>query len=190
MIRDFSLNLEKGDRLLITGDNGSGKTTLCHLILGLLSPSQGQILWRDVPVNTISFDVLAQDIMYVSGEHPFLDQTIEMHMTFGQTMERKTIQDALLQVGLSVSINAKVKELSLGERQKILLARVFLTKPKVLILDEAFFMIDTESQAMILKRFDTCIDILIVVSHQKQSVLKFTHRANLSDASKTNHIGL
>lgn len=180
LIKDFSLILKKKDRLLITGINGSGKTTLCQLILGLLAPEQGQILWQGVPVHTIPFDFLAQDMMYVSGQHPFLDQTLEMHMTFGQDRDQAALQNVLQQVGLSVSIDTKVKELSLGQRQKILLARALLIQPKILILDEALFMIDAESQTKILKLFDACIDILIVVSHQQQSVLTFTHEINLT----------
>lgn len=180
VIKDFSLNLKKTDRLLITGSNGSGKTTLCHLILGLLPPSQGKIFWRGNPVHTTPFDLLAHDIMYISGQHPFLDQTIEMHLTFGRNIETKALQNALLKVGLSVSIQKKIKELSLGERQKILLARALLVKPKILILDEALFMIDAKSQDIILKQFDTCIDILIVVSHQQQLAITFTHQVNLN----------
>lgn len=179
MVRDLSLTLKKTDRLLITGVNGSGKTTLCYLILGLLSPSQGQILWHGAPVHTTPFDMLAQDIMYVSGQHPFLDQTVEMHMTFGQDIEQTILQDILQQVGLFVSMDTKVKELSLGERQRILLARALLLKPKILILDEALFMIDAKSQTTILKQFDACIDILIIVSHQQQNTLSFTHTVSL-----------
>lgn len=176
----FSLDLKKKDRLLITGENGTGKTTLCQLILGLLPPTQGQILWRGMPVHTTPFDVLAQDIMYISGQHPFLDETVEMHMSFGQNIEQSGIQDALGQVGLAVSIDTKVKKLSLGERQRILLARALLIKPKILILDEALFMVDAKSQTTILQKFDGCIDILIVVSHQQQSALTFTHTVNLT----------
>lgn len=131
-------------------------------------------------MHTIPFDFLAQDMMYVSGQHPFLDQTLEMHMTFGQDRDQAALQNVLQQVGLSVSIDTKVKELSLGQRQKILLARALLIQPKILILDEALFMIDAESQTKILKLFDACIDILIVVSHQQQSVLTFTHEINLT----------
>jgi ABC-type bacteriocin/lantibiotic exporter with double-glycine peptidase domain len=180
VIKDFSLTLKKKDRLLIMGQNGAGKTTLCHLILGLLPPTQGQILWRGEPVHRIPFDVLAKDMMYVSGQHPFLDQTVEMHMTFGQEIKQIDIQDALRKVGLFVSIDTKVKELSLGERQRILLARALFVKPKILILDEALFMVDAKSQTMILEQFDACIDILIVVSHQQQHVLTFTHQVDMS----------
>lgn len=183
VIKDFSLTLRKKDRLLITGENGSGKTTLCHLILGLLPPSQGQILWRGMSVSTIPFDVLSKDIMYVSGQHPFLDQTIDMHMSFDQGIEQTAIYDVLQQVGLSVPIDTKVKELSLGERQRILLARALLIKPKILILDEALFMIDAKSQTTILKQFDACIDIFIVVSHQQQHILTFTHTVDLESIS-------
>lgn len=179
ILENFSLTLKKKDRLLITGENGAGKTTLCHLILGLLPPSNGKILWRGIPVHTTPFDMLAKDMMYVSGQHPFLDQTIEMHMTFGQVMEKSTIQNALEQFGLSIPIDTKVKELSLGERQRILLARVLILEPKILILDEALFMIDSKSQTTILKQFDASIDVLIVVSHQQQSALTFTHQIEL-----------
>jgi len=179
VIKDFSLDLKKKDRLLISGPNGSGKTTLCHLILGLLPPSQGHILWNGMPVNTTPFDILSKDMMYVSGQHPFLDQMVETHLTFGRIAKKDDIQKALLQVCLPVSLDAKVKELSLGERQKILLARAFLLKPKILILDEALFMVDSESQEDILTKFDTFIDILIVVSHQ-QPTLTFTHKVDLN----------
>ena len=179
IIKDFSLALKKKNRLLIMGANGSGKTTLCQLILGLLPPSKGQVLWQGVPVHTTPFDLLAQDIMYISGQHPFLDQTVETHITFGQNIEQEIIKNALLQVGLSVSLDTKVKELSLGERQKILLARALLIKPKILILDEALFMVDATSQKKILELFNACIDILIVVSHQ-QPELAFTHTINLN----------
>lgn len=179
ILEDFSLMLKRKDRLLIMGVNGSGKTTLCHLILGLLPPTQGEILWRGTPVHTTPFDLLAKEIMYVSGQHPFLDQTIEMHMTFGQTMEFVAIENALKKVGLSAKVNTSIKELSLGERQRILLARALLIKPKILILDEALFMIDAKSQTKILELFDACIEILIVVSHQQYHTLNFTHQVTL-----------
>lgn len=179
ILENFSLTLKKKDRLLIAGANGAGKTTLCHLILGLLPPTQGKILWRGTPVHTTPFDVLAKDIMYVSGQHPFLDQTIEMHMTFGQIIELAAVENALKKVGLSATVDTNIKTLSLGERQRILLARALLIKPKILILDEALFMIDAKSQTAILKQFDASIDILIVVSHQQHHTLTFTHQVVL-----------
>lgn len=176
VIKNLSLNVSKGDKLLIKGKSGSGKTTLTRLILGLYNRKKGDIYWNDKPLDSLDKKKLRKRIGYVSQDVYLFKENLLYNLTLGETIESDKIINTLNICGLShlienPSLNIKITErgfnLSGGERQRLALVRALLKNPDVIVLDEATANIDlktkNEIDAIILNHFRN--KIIIKISH-------------------------
>jgi peptide/nickel transport system ATP-binding protein len=169
-LEDFSLTVES-DRPSITtiaGESGSGKTTLASLVLGLLAPSSGQVLYKGKNVwemtkeewVTYRRDVQAifQDPFEVYNPFYKVDHVLEMvvrnfHLAKEKADARRIISDALELLGLKPEdvLGKYPHQLSGGQRQRIMVARAFLSHPKLIVADEPVSMVDASLRALILE---------------------------------------
>ena len=167
LVKDFSYNLLKGDRVGIIGPNGYGKTTLVRMICGLLEPDQGRIVRGEtVRIGYFSqesfagedFDPTVKAIDYIRRISQEI-QTPEGTLTAAQMME-KFLFPADLQY-------TEIGRLSGGERRRLYLLRVLMEAPNVLVLDEPTNDLDIETLAVLedyLKQFP---GVVIAVSHDR-----------------------
>lgn len=167
LVKDFSYNLLKGDRVGIIGPNGYGKTTLVRMICGLLEPDQGRIVRGEtVRIGYFSqesfagedFDPTVKAIDYIRHISQEI-QTPEGTLTAAQMME-KFLFPADLQY-------TEIGRLSGGERRRLYLLRVLMEAPNVLVLDEPTNDLDIETLAVLedyLKQFP---GVVIAVSHDR-----------------------
>lgn len=138
LVKDFSVTLEAGSRTIILGPNGAGKSLLLRLCHGLLQPSSGKIKWRGReggrpgPYQTMVFQ---RPVM--------LRRSVRANMVFGlktrgvKKAERNHIIDEMLQfTGLSRLAKSPARALSIGEQQRLAIARAWSLDPEVLFLDE------------------------------------------------------
>lgn len=140
VINQVSMNIKEGEIYGFLGPNGAGKTTLMKMLLNLVKPTSGDIFIQDRPITASSYQYL-KDIGSLI-EYPIFyeeltaQENLEMHCAYIGYKDQKHIKKVLDIVGLQQIESKKVKEFSLGMRQRLAIGRAIVTKPKILILDE------------------------------------------------------
>lgn len=144
-VKAISLELYKGEIVTLLGSNGAGKTTTLHTISGLLSASSGEILFNHAPIQRLpAHKITALGIAQSpEGRQVFANMTILENLEMGAYLrnDKKEINDDLK---FMYSLFPKLKErknqlaqtLSGGEQQMLAIARAYMSKPKLLLLDE------------------------------------------------------
>ena len=167
LVKDFSYNLLKGDRVGIIGPNGYGKTTLVRMICGLLEPDQGRIVRGETvrigyfPQESFAgedFDPTVKAIDYIRHISQEI-QTPEGTLTAAQMME-KFLFPADLQY-------TEIGRLFGGERRRLYLLRVLMEAPNVLVLDEPTNDLDIETLAVLEDYLEQFPGVVIAVSHDR-----------------------
>ena len=162
VFKNFSLVIPEGSYVAIVGSSGVGKSTLVDLILGILSPTSGQVYVSEIPPKQ-AIHQWPGAIGYVPQEVAILDGTILGNILMGyddNTLTSEEIYNLLRMVklekfvqGLDKQLETRVGErgsrLSGGQRQRLGIARALVTNPKMLILDEATSALDGETEAAI-----------------------------------------
>ncbi|HML61930.1 MAG TPA: heme ABC exporter ATP-binding protein CcmA, partial [Solidesulfovibrio sp.] len=154
VLRDVDLALAPGEVLLVVGQNGAGKSTLMRITAGLMPPSEGEV---DV-------DLAPGEIGYVGHRtliYPKL--TARANLRFwqrlsGQGGDDAAVLAALARVGLERFADEEAGIFSRGMSQRLSLARVFLTAPKMLLLDEPATGLDPASAAMLRREIRAAAD--------------------------------
>ena len=167
LVKDFSYNLLRGDRVGIIGPNGYGKTTLVRMICGLLEPDQGRIVRGEtVRIGYFSqesfagedFDPTVKAIDYIRHISQEI-QTPEGTLTAAQMME-----NFLFPADLQYT---EIGRLSGGERRRLYLLRVLMEAPNVLVLDEPTNDLDIETLAVLEDYLEQFPGVVIAVSHDR-----------------------
>jgi peptide/nickel transport system ATP-binding protein len=162
--RDVSCHVAPGDTLAVVGESGSGKSTLARILLRLVEPDAGEILWRGASVR----DMKSKDLRnfrrrtQIIFQDPYssLDPRLKVGesicrgpMAFGASRAeaRKLAEQWLERVGLSPkAFDRFPHEFSGGQRQRICIARALVMQPEILIADEAVSALDLSIQAQVL----------------------------------------
>lgn len=176
IVQDFNAHINKGEFIGIFGPNGSGKTTLLRAILGLLSPSQGNIAVLGKP-NQRGNPVIGYMPQYRSQIPPenfsgiamvcAAMQGYRLGLPFISKKQKKQIDEVIELVGANEYAHRPFMELSGGEKQRLLLAQVMLDNPQILLLDEPLSNLDPNSQ-------DNLISIIQHIQHQFGATVLFT----------------
>uniref|UniRef100_A0A7V0Z496 ABC transporter ATP-binding protein n=1 Tax=candidate division WOR-3 bacterium TaxID=2052148 RepID=A0A7V0Z496_UNCW3 len=162
VLKDINLEMPANIILALVGKSGVGKTTLCKLLVRFYDPNQGAIFLDDMNIKDITIASLRKSVLLMLQNHYVFPGTIWENITYGLKLISKedvyrVAKEAALDFigdlpdGYETLIGEGGINLSAGEAQRIALARAFLIKPKVLILDEPTSFIDTESEEKIKK---------------------------------------
>src|SRR4051794_14632635 len=168
-LRDFSLGIESEPPsiLAVVGESGSGKTTLARLLLGLVAPSTGQVLYNGTDLRSLSgaqrkqflrdVQVIFQDPYEVYNPFYYVDHVLEtpvqkFKLASSRSEARSMIGETLRAVGLrpEETLGRYPHQLSGGQRQRVMVARALLIRPRVIIADEPVSMADASLRATIL----------------------------------------
>jgi tungstate transport system ATP-binding protein len=176
-LRDVTLCLRRGERLVLVGPNGSGKTTLLRLLHGLVMPSAGQ---RDESVLTPEGRPLVKAMLF---QRPFLlDVSVRWNVWLGLWLNRvpadhrrRRADEALDRVGLLAQAHRPARHLSAGQQQRLALARAWALRPDVLFLDEPTASLDPGAK----REIETLVE---QVSADGITVVMSTH--NLGQAKR------
>lgn len=141
VIRDFSMEIRKGERVLITGDNGSGKSTIARLMTGLLIPNSGSMRYNDADISESYGHALREKVLLIPAD-PFI-----VEGTVGENMWGKQGGKALEQIDLSAHIDKSGGNLSSGQKKQLQLFRSLIAEAEVVIFDEPFNFVDKEAKA-------------------------------------------
>jgi zinc transport system ATP-binding protein len=157
VLEGINFTVEAGDFLGIIGPNGSGKTTLLQLMLGLLAPTRGAVrLFGHPPASLRQWGRLG----YVPQKTTFdaaLPATVQEVVASGLVAvlgllrragaaQRQRVDEVLAQVGMEAHGARRIGALSVGQQQRVLIARALVTDPELLILDEPTGGVDPEAQ--------------------------------------------
>lgn len=164
-------HLGPGQKILIQGPSGTGKTTFLHLLAGLYRPTQGDVQWNDQSINTLSESELSS-IRRHKISLIFQNLNLLSYLTAEENIElcgvsKKKAEDCLTQVGLAAKFHSRTQQLSLGEQQRVAVARVLALEPELILADEPTSSLDDKNaeQVMSLLLKDFQQKSLIMVSH-------------------------
>lgn len=161
----------------ITGPNGAGKTTFIRALLGLISPRSGSIRYfskEGRAVKEISIGYMPQQNQ-LDREFPISVEEVVLSGLFGRKTLRATSEmralakEALEAVGMTKFANRAIGHLSGGQLQRVLLARAFVSKPMLLVLDEPSTYVDREFEASMLSLLPSLQkeSAIVMVSHNE-----------------------
>ena len=185
LIKNFSLDIKKGDKIAIVGPTGAGKTTLINILLHFYDINSGDITFDDVSINNIEKNSLRNNFAMVLQETWIFSGTIKENIAYvkDDASDEEIIRAAKLAhadtfidrlpKGYDTFVSSK-DGLSEGEKQMIAIARLFLLNPDVVILDEATSSIDTRSEKLIGGAFDNIMEnnTSIVIAHRLSTIQK------------------
>ena len=182
---EINLRLEQGEHAVIVGSSGAGKTTLVVVILGVIDTQHGSVAISDMkPLDAIL--TWPGAIAYVPQDVIISNSTVRENITMGyetSTIPENAIWEALelaqldemvrgLPDGLNAFVGDRGTKLSGGQRQRLGIARALLTKPKLLVLDEATSSLDGETEANIAEALSSLEGevTVILIAHRLSSV--------------------
>jgi ABC-type multidrug transport system fused ATPase/permease subunit len=189
-IKNISLNIPANSFVSIVGPSGAGKSTILDTILGLLTPTHGEILIDETPLSSI-LDHYQHNISYV-GQNIFLqNETIKDNICFGLTkseIDEKKFLNAIeaanlselidkLPDGVHTMVGERGVKISGGQQQRIAIARALYLDRKIIVLDEATSSLDGISENNILKRLN------LFAKNYKKTIIMVTHNINLTRSS-------
>tara|TARA_Y100000385_G_C13028482_1_gene609587 strand:- start:338 stop:964 length:627 start_codon:yes stop_codon:yes gene_type:complete len=188
---DFSLL--KGEQALILGQSGCGKTTLLHLLSGLLKPNSGDVNIENEDISKMSGAVLdnfrGANIGIVFQTAHFIEAlTVKENLTLTQTLAGKSkdvdkIKKLLADLGVESKLNAKLNALSVGEKQRVSIARALVNSPALILADEPTSALDDKNCDAVLKlvreQAKKHNSTLLIVTHDKRLKDQFDKRVEL-----------
>jgi peptide/nickel transport system ATP-binding protein len=165
-VDDVSFRLRRGTTLAVAGESGSGKSTLARMVLGLLQPGSGTVVFDGLDISslnrgqTFAFRRKVQPVFqnpYGSLDPMYsvariIEEPLRIHRIGDRHQRRQAVRELAEQVALPSSLlNRRPRELSGGQRQRVAIARALALKPEVVVCDEAVSALDVVVQAQILE---------------------------------------
>ena len=190
--------VDAGEQVVLVGASGCGKTTLLHIIAGILRPTSGHVLidgW-DTPVLTeAERDVFrARRIGYVFQTFNLLQgfsalENVLIGMTFaGGRHDKNRAKNLLDRVGLGHRLHHKPAQLSVGEQQRVSVARALANSPKLVLADEPTANVDVGNQQQVIDMLrGTCQEedvALILVTHAPEVAKQFQRVDQLAEVNR------
>jgi iron(III) transport system ATP-binding protein len=188
VIKDFSIDIHKGDILSILGESGSGKSTILRIISGLEIPTNGEIKINEITlVDSNNFlPPEARGVGMVFQDYAlFPHMTVSQNIKFGLRKLSKREKDARLNKVLELVNLGEYKErypyeLSGGQQQRVALARAIAPKPSVLLLDEPFSNLDSNLKNKIRSELKSILNetgiTSVFVTHDKEDAISIANR--------------
>ena len=183
ILTDLSFNLEKDNKIFITGRSGSGKSTLMNLLLKYLIPDDGNIKINNTDINNINNGVIRNSITYVGQDESLFTSSISENLSLVNSSSKKinkAIDTCLINdiykknnINSYYILEENGLNLSKGERKRLLIARSLLKRSNLIIFDESFNEIDVETERKILNN--------IFKNYPEKKVIMISHRLNNKD---------
>lgn len=178
----IDLHIPAGQSVALVGPSGCGKTTLCKLILGLLAPTEGEILVDNIPLQQLGLRAYRSLIGTVMQDDVLLAGSIMDNICFfenGASLERvqhfarlAAIHDdiAAMPMAYQTLVGDMGSSLSGGQKQRVLLARALYKEPKILALDEATSHLDVRNEARVNSVLAELNLTRIMVAHRPETI--------------------
>ncbi|MGC9337018.1 MAG: ABC transporter ATP-binding protein [Candidatus Cloacimonadia bacterium] len=184
VLKGITFRAKRGEKIGIVGSSGGGKTTLLHLLAGLYEVDKGKILLNGRSLTTSELIALRKQVAIVEQEPYLFNDTIYNNIRFGNgraseeeiySAARQAYADEFIRRltdGYQTIVGEKGTNLSVGQKQRIAIARALVKKPKILVLDEATSNIDSISEEFINRTIFSLPDnmIVFIIAHRLYTV--------------------
>ncbi len=190
ILDNICLTVNKGDFVAITGPNGGGKTTMLRIILKLIKPTSGRVIYYsdNRPVDRLHIGYLPQKNMIDSRFPISVREVIASGLlnTFSGTTKEETVSrvdQMIATVDLASHADTSIGDLSGGQLQRALLGRALISRPNILILDEPLSYLDKHFEH---RMYDIIRDIaptstILLVSHEMSTIATIANRHLIID---------
>ena len=180
----IDLTLRKGEVVALVGASGSGKTTLANLLPRFYDPTRGRVAIDGRDLREVTLGSLRAQIGIVTQETVLFDDTVRNNIAYGKgdapaegvVAASRAAQAHEFVLGLPQGYDTRLGErgarLSMGQRQRLTIARAILKDPPILILDEATSALDSESEALVQQALDALMEgrTCLVIAHRLATV--------------------
>lgn len=188
------LNCEASQALLITGNSGKGKTTLLHLLAGLLRPKNGEIQIENINIASLSekkldqfrgknIGLILQQSHFIASLSVLENVVLASWLATGKKATQKA-EKLLAELDLETHKHKLPSQLSIGQQQRVSIARALINEPKLLLADEPTSSLDDENAfkvADLLERLSKEYKAaLVIVTHDSRLKDKFSNQINLN----------
>lgn len=161
VLKDVSFKVKQGETIALVGPTGAGKSTVINLISRFYNATRGRVLVDDTDVKSVTLKSLREQMGIMTQDNFLFSGTIKDNIRYGKldATDEEIVEAARsvhahdfiskLEKGYDTEINERGTRLSNGQRQLIAFARTMISKPQILILDEATSSIDTHTEALV-----------------------------------------
>jgi len=178
-VADIDLTIAPGEMLAVVGPNGAGKSTLARLLLGLYTPARGRVRLGSAVLGEAGLEGWRRHFAYLTRDPAIFSISVADNIALGRTgATMDDVRQAACLVGLDpllaglpdgyeTVVGESGGRLSSGERQRLVLARLFLQDPRVILLDEATTSLDAESEAALRQAVTglAASRIVVIIAH-------------------------
>ena len=182
VLNDVNLTIPAGQSIALTGPSGCGKSTLCKIMLGLLKPTEGEVLIGDIPITQIGhrayrtmIGTVMQDDVLLSGSIQdnicFFEPQIDMErVEFCATQAAIHKEIIAFPMGYQTLVGELGSTLSGGQKQRVLLARALYKNPRILALDEATSHLDIHNESLVNQALSQLDLTRIMIAHRPETI--------------------
>ena len=183
LFKKLDFTIKKGEKIALIGESGGGKSTLADLLMGLLKPQAGELCVDGVPLSSVNLGSYRQKIGYIPQQIYLFNESIAKNIAFSdefdenllnEVIEKANLKDfvASLDEGIHARVGDGGCKLSVGQRQRIAIARALYAKPEILVLDEATSALDSDNEARIMSEIYKISTgrTLIIIAHRLSTI--------------------
>jgi ATP-binding cassette, subfamily B, multidrug efflux pump len=196
-IKNFSLQINRGEKVAIIGRTGSGKSTIAQLLLHMYNPQKGIITYDGIPINKINSNALREQISYVPQDVFLFSETVSNNISFG--LENAS-QEKIITAAKQASVNTEIEKfqhnyntmigergvtLSGGQKQRISIARALIKDPEIVIFDDCLSAVDARTEKEIIENLYNYLQnkTALIITHRIFSLFKFDKIVVLDEGS-------
>lgn len=186
-LKDFSLQVNKGEKIAVVGRTGSGKSTIAQLLLRMYEPQKGIITYDGIPVNKMELNSLRSQISYVPQDVFLFSETVSNNIRFGLN---EASQEAIVKAAAQASVHTEIEKfrqgydtmigergvtLSGGQKQRISIARALIKEPEIVLFDDCLSAVDARTEKEIIGNLYQYLEdrTAIIITHRIFSLFEF-----------------